>query len=143
MPQPNPNGSVIGLDVGERRIGVAIASKVARLPSPHGTIVNSSDVMSDIKRLVADESAIAVVVGLPRGLEGQETHQTKHVRDFAKKLETKLNVPIYFQDEALTSKLAEEELKNRGVGYNKEDVDALAATYILRDFLELHEDEQI
>ncbi|HSX52987.1 MAG TPA: Holliday junction resolvase RuvX [Patescibacteria group bacterium] len=138
MPAQAPS-HIIALDVGERRIGVAIASLEARLPSPHGVIINSVDVLDDIQHLVVKEAAMAVVVGLPRGLDGQETAQTKTVREFANSLKDKLDIPVHFQDEALTSKLAEQELKDRGVGYNKEDVDALAATYILKDFLETHE----
>lgn len=140
MPALTPEANIIALDVGQRRIGVARAGLVARLPQPQGAIMHSDQVMSDIHKLVTQENVAAVVIGLPRGLEGQETSQTRHVREFAQELKAQLDVPIYFQDEALTSKLAEQELHTRGVEYNKEDIDALAATYILRDFLETHQD---
>lgn len=134
----NPDASVIALDVGERRIGVAIARLVSRLPQPQGVIMQSKDTLADIGRLVEAEAATALVVGLPRGLDGQETAQTKLAREFGAQLESTISIPLYFQDEALTSKLAQQELKDRGVEYNKEDVDALAATYILRDYLGQH-----
>jgi putative Holliday junction resolvase len=72
---------------------------------------------------------------LPRGLDGQETTQTKIVEAFIYQLKSKIDLPIHIQDEAVTSKQAEAELQARGQGYNKEDIDALAATYILQDWL--------
>jgi len=129
--------AIIALDVGERRIGVAIAGLGSRLARAWGTIERSAESVQKIKELATDEKAKAIVVGLPRGMEGQETAQTAHTRAFANELKP-LGVPIYMQDETLTSKQAEAELMARGVQYNKGDVDALAALYILNDFLEVH-----
>jgi len=134
----NKNSTIIGLDIGERRIGVAMTSLVARLPAPHGVISNDSNAVESICKLTVDEQAKALVIGLPRGLQSQETAQTQTVRNFAGQLEKDCQLPIYFQDEALTSKQAEEELRQRRVSYTKEAVDALAATYILNDFLQEH-----
>lgn len=128
-------GSILALDVGERRIGVAMASLVARLPGPLTTLLNGADVLSQINKLVAEHQAQAIVVGLPRGLGGQETGQTTSARQFADKLKDRLDVPVYMQDEAVTSRQAEAELQARGKPYAKEDVDSLSATYILEDFL--------
>lgn len=124
--------------MGEVRIGVSIANLAARLPHPHGVINNTQQAVSDINKLATGEQAIAIVVGLPRGLNGQDTKQTERVRDFVKKLQKVCNLPIHLQDEALTSKKAEQELSQRRIRYNKDEVDALAATYILTDFLLEH-----
>lgn len=128
--------NVLCLDVGERRIGVAIASTTARLPRPLTTLDATKDAPQAIQELVRNEDATLVVVGLPRNLSGDETAQTAMVRTFAQQLD----VPqLAFQDEALTSRKAEAELNQRGKPYAKGDIDTLAATYILEDYLATHE----
>lgn len=141
MPTTNLDSSLIALDVGERRIGVAIANVVARLPRPLDTIINDSKTVESIKKLVERESAGQLVVGLPRGMDGQETEQTRIVRAFAEELARNIQIPIYLQDEALTSRLAEEELQVKFKHYDKTMIDALAAAYILEDFLNEQERE--
>lgn len=133
--------SVIALDVGERRIGVAVAGVPALLPRPLMTLNNSEKILHDIVALVQDQRALALVVGLPRGLEGQVTVQTRTVENFGHELEQHLSIPLYWQDEAVTSRQAEEELESRGKPYKKGDIDALAATYILEDFIRDHRDK--
>jgi putative Holliday junction resolvase len=125
--------SIISLDVGKTRIGVAKANTIARLPSPYTTLINGPDIVSQIQGILDKESVGLIVVGLPRSLSGNETEQTAYTRDFAKQLEN--IAPIVFQDEALTSAKAEKELSNRGKPFKKGDIDALAATYILEDYL--------
>lgn len=124
--------SVLALDVGNSRVGVARASSIARLPEPLTTLVNDDTIFEKIQLLVEEHAAKVVVVGLPRNLSGEDTDQTRIVRQFASKL---TGASIVFQDEALTSKKAEAELAKRGGSFAKGDVDALAATYILEDYL--------
>ena len=133
MPATIPS-QILALDVGSKRIGVALANSVARLPRPLTTLDAETDALGQLAALIATEAITTLVVGLPRGLEGQETPQTVAVRSFVDGL-LQFGLPIYFQDEALTSRKAEAELAARGKAYNKSDVDALAATYILEDFL--------
>ena len=75
------------------------------------------------------------MVGLPRGLDGQNTAQTALTLAFVEQLKTFVGLPVKLQDEALTSVLAEKELTSCRGSYKKADVDALAATYILDDYL--------
>ena len=131
----SPDSSILALDVGQARIGVALATSVARLASPLTTLPNNDDFLDSLRKLVAEHAVSVLVVGLPRGLDGQETGQTSYVREFAATLDT-LGLPVHLQDEALTSAHAEQELRNRGVAYTKEDVDSLSATYILEDYLQ-------
>ena len=127
---------VIALDVGERRIGVALCDMKSRLPHPLSAILNGPTVAKDIQALIAEHAADALVVGLPRGLEGQETRQTAAVRLFVEvTVAPAVSVPIYWQDEAATSLQAEAELRQSGRHYKKGDVDSLSATYILEDFV--------
>lgn len=134
MQAPTPN-TILALDVGERRIGVARANTVARIASPLTTLERSAQTPKDIHKLVTGEQASVLVIGLPRGLNGQETAQTAAVEAFADELRTILSVPLKWQDEAVTSHKAEAELTARGKPYAKGDIDALSATYILEDFL--------
>ncbi|HJP96407.1 MAG TPA: Holliday junction resolvase RuvX [Candidatus Saccharimonadales bacterium] len=125
----------LALDVGAQRIGVARANSIARIASPLTTLQHTDQVLSDIAQLVKQEQADELVVGLPRGLESQETDQTRYVRQFVADLQTHITIPIHFQDEALTSVTAKKELEARKKPYAKGEVDALAATYILNDYL--------
>ncbi|HSX32031.1 MAG TPA: Holliday junction resolvase RuvX [Candidatus Saccharimonadales bacterium] len=127
--------SILSLDVGERRIGVAVASSESRLASPLKTLLNEGDIAATIQELLVANQATALVLGLPRNLEGEDTAQTQYVRAFADRIKPIVGVPLYWQDEALTSRKAEEELTARGKPYAKADIDALSATYILEDFL--------
>lgn len=124
--------NILSLDVGTSRVGVAIASQIARLPRALTTLHNDELFWQNLEQLLASEDIGLVVVGLPRNLSGDDTAQTTYVREFATHITT---VPTVFQDEALTSVKAEAELKQRGKQYQKGDIDALAATYILEDYL--------
>jgi putative Holliday junction resolvase len=126
--------TILALDVGAKRVGVAVASSVARLPRPLTTLTNDENLWAALQKVIDEEAAGALVVGFPRGLDGQATQQTEYVQAFIEQVKQKFTLPVYEQDEALTSHKAEAELQSRG-DYVKADVDALAATYILDDFL--------
>lgn len=128
-------GTILALDVGAARIGLALAGRAARLVAPYKTIANTPDSIEQLRTICQQEDVQAVVIGLPRGMSGQETAQTVAVRAYGAQLAAALPVAVAWQDEALTSVKAEEELTRRGKPYRKEDIDALAATYILEDYL--------
>lgn len=141
MTHQTPASSVIALDVGERRIGVAVAGVPALLARPLITLANNGQLLHDLIALLQEQHTLAVVVGLPRGLDGQETAQTRAAEAFGHELMQHISIPLYWQDEAVTSRQAEEELEKRGKPYSKGDIDALAATYILEDFIRDHKDK--
>ncbi|MBC7546594.1 Holliday junction resolvase RuvX [Candidatus Saccharibacteria bacterium] len=128
--------TAISLDIGTKRIGVAVASLITRFPRPLTTLTNDEDIVASIRQVIETEDAGIVVAGLPRGLDGQETAQTSYAREFVAKLQADISLPFFFQDEALTSVRAEQELKARGGSYERSAIDALAAVYILEDYLE-------
>jgi putative Holliday junction resolvase len=132
------SSSVLALDVGNRRVGIAVASLIARLPSPLTTLEQGEKFFDELRAIVERESVSDFVVGLPRGLEGQSTEQTVETASFAKLLKEHFDLPVHFQDEAVTSRQAESELQARSANYTKADIDALAATYILEDWLREH-----
>lgn len=129
------HSSILGLDVGSKRIGIAAASLTVRLPRPLTTLEWDDNFYAELQKLIRDEDVGELVIGLPRGLDGQQTSQTDAIEAFVAELKQITSLPIHMQDEALTSKHAEEELKARGKTYKREDIDALAATFILQDYL--------
>ena len=135
---------IIGLDVGEKRIGVARADSDTRIAVPVGFINVDGTEWQEIARLMRINNVSYLVIGLPRSNEGNETKQSLYVRNFAKVLLEKFpGVKLRFQDESLTSVVAEERLKARKKRYEKGDIDAEAATIILQDFLESFNPESI
>jgi putative Holliday junction resolvase len=135
MEAPRSLDTILALNVGTKRIGVARAHLDTSFPAPLTTLAQPERFIDDIVMLSQSEKAAAVVVGLPRGMNGQETQQTHIVRDFVATLEPRLQIPVYWTDEAVTSEQAESELRRRGKPYTKADIDALAAVYILEDYL--------
>lgn len=122
------------LDVGEKRIGVAVADTGVKIAIPLTTIEVDGTEIEQILRLYGQERAKVLVVGYPRNQQGETTAQTVYVEDFTKNLQEFTN--IEFQDESLTSVQAEERLKSRGQKYSKGDIDAEAAAIILQDYME-------
>jgi putative Holliday junction resolvase len=128
-------GAILALDFGEKRIGLAIAHADVAIAMPLDTLQRNARTLDEIETIIQSQHVQEVVVGRPRGLSGQPTAQTTLAEQFAKDLSQKTTAGIHLQDEALTSKKAETELQTRGKEYTKPEVDALAATYILEDFL--------
>lgn len=127
----------LGIDVGEARIGIARGNSAARLAEPLKTI-EAFQAEVELERLIKENSVSALVIGLPRGLDGSETDQTQVVRNWAKSIQTKISLPFYWQDEALTSHRAESSKQNKTVGN-----DAVAAAIILQDFLDGPESDRV
>ena len=128
---------VIGLDVGEKRIGVAKADSSTRIAVPVGFYEVDGSEWQKIARIASMNSTNFFVLGLPRSNEGNETKQSLYVRNFAKTLVEKIpEARVKFQDESFTSVEAEERLKSRKRTYEKGEIDAEAAAIILQDFLE-------
>jgi putative Holliday junction resolvase len=135
MTDTSSSHEILALDVGQVRIGLARASSTVRLAEPLQTLTVSETIYQDIAAICAERQVGQLVVGLPRNLNGQETAQTKAVQSFVEGLQAVVRLPIAWQDEAVTSRQAEAELNRRGKPYERGDIDALAACYILDDYL--------
>ena len=128
---------VLGLDVGEKRIGIAKADSDTKIAVPVGFVDVDGSEWGEIARIARLNNTNLFVLGMPRSNEGNETKQSLYVRNFAKILVEKIpEAKIRFQDESLTSVLAEERLKSRKKRYEKGEIDAEAAAIILQDFIE-------
>jgi putative transcription antitermination factor YqgF len=108
------------------------------LARPLITLIQDDTFFAALEAILEVEGVRAIVVGFPRGMQGQHTAQTAAIEQFVAELKQHVPLPIHFQDEALTSKHAKAELDARGKPYDKGAIDALAATYILEDFLQEH-----
>ncbi|MDR0591257.1 MAG: Holliday junction resolvase RuvX [Candidatus Nomurabacteria bacterium] len=126
---------LMSLDVGEKRIGVALADAAVRIAIPFGFVEVNGHELEEINHVIVQEGVNTLVVGLPRNSGGEETAQTEFVRNFAKQLELSVD-DLVFQDESLTSVEAEKRLKSYGKPYSKGDIDTEAAVIILQDYLE-------
>jgi len=136
----------VGLDIGRRRIGVAISDATGTLARPVG-VLSRGGADADALRLVADEIArlgaeedgvAAIVLGLPRRLDGSPNEMTPLVHTFADQLRTASGLPVVLQDERLSSREAESRLAIREKDWRarKKKLDAAAAAIILQDYLD-------
>jgi putative Holliday junction resolvase len=126
---------LLGLDVGEVRIGVAVADTAVRIAIPNGVIPVDGKEIEEVARLVIQNGIATIVIGYPRNQSGEPTAQTTFVEAFADRL-VDLDADIIFQDESLTSVMAEQRLQARGGRYEKGDIDSEAAAIILQDYME-------
>jgi putative Holliday junction resolvase len=136
----------VGLDIGERRIGVAVSDATGTLARPLGVLrpagldVDALDVVvREIARLAGEEDGVgAIVVGLPRRLDGTPTEMTPRVEQFARALGAKTSLPVALQDERLSSREAESRLALRDKNWRSRNakLDAAAAAIILQDYLD-------
>lgn len=127
--------TLIGLDVGEKRIGVSVADLSVRIAVPFATVEVDGNEIQSIAEIVIKEQADTIVVGYPRNQQGEATAQTEYVEKFTERLEH-LDKKIVFQDESLTSVLAEQQLISHKRPYSKGDIDSQAAAIILQDYVE-------
>lgn len=128
---------LLALDVGEARIGVAVADTAVRIAIPLVTLDVDGNEMQRIVDLATKDGASTIVVGYPRNQSGEPTKQTAYVESFTTTLREHFSNVVY-QDESLTSVLAEQRLKESGRVYSKADIDGEAAAIILQDYLEAH-----
>ena len=136
----------VGLDIGERRIGVAVSDATGTLARPLGVLQSAGldgdaldIVVREIARLAGEEDGIgAIVIGLPRRLDGTPTEMTPRVEQFARALGAKTSLPVALQDERLSSREAESRLALRDKDWRsrKAKLDAAAAAIILQDYLD-------
>tara|TARA_E500000075_G_C6940561_1_gene294240 strand:- start:66 stop:482 length:417 start_codon:yes stop_codon:yes gene_type:complete len=130
---------ILCLDYGEKRIGLALSDPLKIIAYPYKTIINFGlkNLKHEIKKIIASETVESMVIGLPIGLNGKDTIQTQKVREFRLQI-LDLNIPIYFEDERLSSLAAAKSMKMEKIktGFNKGIIDKRAAAIILQQFLD-------
>lgn len=131
-------GRLIGLDIGSKRIGIAVCDEGQIVSSPWGMVEQTSRAITDIGRIVVEVGAIGIIAGLPTGMSGREGMQAAETRQFAEAVGTELDLPLDYWDERLTSSQAERMLIDAGMRRKnrRERIDALAASLMLQSYLD-------
>lgn len=128
-------GRRIGVDFGTARIGIAISSIDALICSPLATVINDSHAIENVHRLIVDNGAIQVFVGLPLNLKGDRTKSTDLAIDFSKELALVCDVPIRLIDERMSTRAAQAQMHTSGKNTKQSRgfIDAAAASLILEN----------
>lgn len=128
-------GRIIALDWGARRCGVAVSdeSRDFVFVRPQINVKTQSELMDTVVNIVNQDKIVGIVIGLPLYMDGSESETTKMVRDFAKLLETKTDLPIIFIEENLTSFIAQQEMGETNVAKIKQELDSVSAKVILEN----------
>ncbi|MGB9697258.1 MAG: Holliday junction resolvase RuvX [Ignavibacteria bacterium] len=140
----NSVGKYLCLDWGQKRIGIAISDDTKKFAFTRDAILNNADTFNNILNIIQNEKVIRIIIGYPLNFKSEETHSTRGVELFAKRLfntlkKYKLEIPIIFFDERLTSNLAKYNIINSDIKKSKrrkkELTDSAAAQIILSDYL--------
>ena len=132
----------LAIDYGLKRTGLAICDADETLASPLVVLTGQGGLIEKIRQIVTDQAGDAIVLGLPLNMDGTEGAQAKRVRDFAAELIKQIKLPLFFQDERLSSFDAEKKLAALGITRKKKKkhLDAIAAAAILQAFLDAAND---
>lgn len=128
----------LALDLGDRRIGVALSDSTGTLARPLEMFYRSSRTtdFAHIETLAQQHQVSALIIGLPLNMDGSEGAQAAWVRDYGSALAQAAKLPVVFWDERLTSVEAEDVLRSQGREPGKQAIDAIAAAIILQSYLE-------
>jgi putative holliday junction resolvase len=138
-------GRVLGIDAGERRVGVALSDETRLLASPVTVLDRRNGlppVLEALTRLARTEAVQHVVVGLPLNADGSRGRQARRAEQFARIAERVVGLPVELWDERLSTREAEAILREQGRNMRRVrergQVDAVAAAVILQDYLDAH-----
>lgn len=125
---------ILGIDIGEKRIGIAISDRDERLSVPFSVIENDRNFISGLEKIISEHCIKRIIIGMPYTLKGTIGEQGLKVIDFVKEKINFEGVEIIYFDERFTSSIVENEIKNRGL--KKKQIDKMSAAIILQDYLD-------
>tara|TARA_B100000678_G_scaffold273206_1_gene263326 strand:- start:2721 stop:3137 length:417 start_codon:yes stop_codon:yes gene_type:complete len=132
-------GRYLGIDNGEKRVGLALSDPLKIIATPFRTLLvhNTNQVIRELDKIIDEQDVELIVVGNPLGMKGQQTAQTKRVMEFTDKLRD-IGYKVMLEDERLSSVSAKRVMIEQKIktGYNKELIDQIAAAIILQQFLD-------
>ena len=123
---------ILGIDYGSKNIGIALSDDEHRQAFLYDTL-DGAAFHEQLQKIISDEDVASIVVGLPLSMDGSEGPKAKTVRGFARQLHKTSKLPIHFEDERLTTKMAERFTRQKGLGLNDHQ---LAAREILQSYLD-------
>jgi putative Holliday junction resolvase len=131
---------ILGIDYGERRVGLAVSDPTHVIAQPLTTLIreDSGSWWDQLAAIITEQEVEALVVGYPLTMKGSSSRQTEAVDRFITRLQERESLPVYRYDERLTSVAARKALTQQGIktGHRKEAVDRIAAALILQDYLD-------
>ena len=127
----------LGIDYGEKRIGLAVSDPDGKIAFPKKIIFNHGrrKVLKELNLLLHEEKISKIIVGLPLYLDGSESGESRQVRAFAEELKKEVHLPVEFENEMLTTHIVEM------AGVPREHTDQAAAALILQSYLDKHQSE--
>lgn len=136
---------ILAIDVGKKRIGLAICDRLEIAASPFTVVRAGKTAVDEVVSIISKEEIHAIVIGLPVSFDGVERAPCEMARYFKNELEKKTKLPIQFFDERLTTKIAEASLIESGMRREQRRgvIDAVAASLILRSFIESRRNQGI
>lgn len=133
-------GRVLALDLGKKRIGLAISDALGITAQGLETLERRGrrDDIEDLRRLASERGVTKILLGDPLHMSGESSRQSEYTREFAGELQRKTGLPVEFRDERWTSREAERTLRGSGVakGSRKATIDKLSAVILLQDYLD-------
>jgi putative Holliday junction resolvase len=135
-------GRVMALDLGSKRMGVAISDPTRTIAQSYGVVKRKSreEDFARYQKIMAEQKVTLLVVGLPTTAEGEDSETAVWIREYVAEFSQQCAVPVRFWDESFTTVQAEESLRQRGKRGKKarQQVDAVAAAFILQSYLDAH-----
>ena len=129
------NRKILALDLGQKKIGLAIGSSFGLSSTPLMVLENNPDLLPKLSKVITEEQIDLIIIGRPRNIDGSNTDQTVKIIAMGKELMEKLKIKNYlFEDEFLSSKRANE-IISQSKKYRASDEDMVAASLILDDYL--------
>lgn len=135
---PELKDKILALDVGDKRIGVAVSDPFGFSGTPLGTLLNNKEFFKKLEEIINQYKPTKIVIGLPLTLSGEEGEQAKKTKNFAKNLQKHFpHIPIEFEDERFTTDIAEERLSLllKSKKKKKQKLDSISAVVILESYL--------
>lgn len=132
---------IIGLDIGEKRIGVAITDKLNKISYPLVTISNDTNTKNRLLDIIRKHDVDRIIVGLPYSLNGKEGVQAGRIMEFVKENLSSVGIPVIYRDERFTTKISrsimlEKKSGKKTLNIKDGEEDRIAASLILKDYLE-------
>ena len=135
---------ILGIDYGEVRVGLSLSDLTQTIANPFRTIMYKSvdNLLDQLKEIIAENEVEKLVVGVPYNMKGEDTKQTLKVKEFISFLESNLSYNVELIDERLSSIEAEKTMHKMNIktGHNKSDIDKIAASVILQEYLDSYHD---
>jgi len=132
------NNRYLGLDYGEKRIGVAVSDPLGLTAQTRPYLPNDKTLWPSLTQIIQDSSIAKIILGLPKNRLGEDTKKTEEIRKFAEQLKEKTGLDIVFQNEAYSTKAVEKHLIAADVSRKKrrEVVDSQSAAFVLQGYLD-------